>query len=493
MAQHVEHAELATLTDTPEDNDLKTKQQVETCGFAAIRKRGQGTYGLVYEIGDAKGDLFAFKYILPDATYETAGLDSLNEIDILSRVNHPYIIHSAQIVTSHNCKIDGIAVILPLADRTLFNLINDVRATTDQKLPIFYKLATALDFLHSNHILHLDIKSTNVVLQDININHPFLIDFGLSLIVDDAKTGVYNHNTRVTIDHRAPEILAGSRIYNAAVDVWAFGIMMLYILSVRGVYDVDFASITPEDLGLVAVTMFTNPDIFDGFLAGVRDKYRNQCKDLLRGMLQVDSTQRITARQIMDHPVFDDFRHPVQGYLNEPYIPYDYAIDQRDILKILIHWTKTLYPEARAELIFLAVDLFNRVAGFYRDRTPIDRMTLAAACLWVAAKLTSSKSIPLNVYVPEINKIVPNITTNGILDTEIEIIHLQNGILHISKLYRECTTANELIHSFQYVILDRDSTLYARVDVTGWIDEMKKLPIVSEQQNKNITVAELLP
>ena len=233
-------------------------------------------------------------------------------------------------------------------------------------------------------------------------------------------------------------------------------------------------------------------NIFDTLLINISPQYRDQCKNLLSSMLQIDPSKRITAQQLVQHPIFDEFREPTDGHLIEPYIPYDYASDQRAILKILIKWAQDLYSTSRAELLFLAIDIFNRVSSFYKDRTPLDRMTLAATCLWVASKLTTSLIIPLDVYVPGINKIVSSVTNNGILDTEIEIIHLQNGIIHVSKLYRECTTVNELIHSFQHVILDQDSTLYARVDIPNWIKTIQTLPIISEQPDKNITISELL-
>lgn len=480
------------VVDTPIDYDLKTIQQVAACGFEAIQRKGRGTYGFVYEVGDVTGDLYAFKYILPDESYKITGLDSLNEIDIVSRVDHPYIIHAAKIITSHNCNIDGLAIVLPLADRTLFDIIADPRMTTEMKLPILYKLAMALDFLHRNHILHLDIKITNAVLQGINDNHPYFIDFGLSMIVDDVVKGKYNTSTRVTFDHRAPEILSGGRTYNAAVDVWAFGIMCLYVLSGRGIFNVNFSTITPELFHTIVVNMFFNPDIFDAFFSGVREKYRAPLKDLFSGMLQVDPTRRITARQICDHTIFDEFRQVVDGKLIEPYIPYDYAQDHRDILKLLIYWCTTLYSNSRAELLFLAVDLFNRVASFYKDRTPLDRMSLAATCIWVAAKLTDSKMIPLDIYIPELVKMVPGITANHILQIEIEIIHLLNGILHISALYRSCTSANELILSFQHIILSKDPTIYARTDVPAWIEAMKELNQQPTNFDKNITIAQLV-
>ena len=98
-------------------------------------------YGLLSEMGNTEGNIFGYKYI------PSGSVDCLNEIDILSRINHPYIIHTPGIITKHDFHIDGIAIILPLADRTLFNIITDYNMTTEDKLPILYKLSTALAFL----------------------------------------------------------------------------------------------------------------------------------------------------------------------------------------------------------------------------------------------------------------------------------------------------------------------------------------------------------
>lgn len=478
------------MVNTTVDLDLKTMQQVAACGYEPIERKGRGTYGFVYEVGDMHGNLFAFKYVLPDGDYLHRGLDSLNEIDILSRVHHPHIIHAVRVITSHNCQIDGTAIILPLADRTLFDIIRGQQyLVTEEKLPVLFKLATALEFLHRSRILHLDIKSTNAVLQG---NTPYLIDFGLSMVVDDVVVGKYDAGIKVTLDYRAPEILAGGRIYNAAVDVWAFGIMMLYILSNTGIYNVDFSKISDQNLYEVVTARFSDPNTLPTLLAGVRTKYQMQCFDLLSRILQINPTQRITAREICDHPLFDEFRQPIDGFLDLPPIAHDYAPDHRDILKLMIHWAQALYSSSRAELLFLAVDLFNRTSSFYKDRQPLDRMGLAATCLWVAAKLTDSPMIPLNIYVPELLRMVPGITAAMILNDEIEIIHLLSGVLNVSQLYSASKTGDELKLSLNHIILSRDSTLYARTDILRWILTMEQYITVPVYKDKNITITELL-
>lgn len=478
------------MTDNTVDTDLKTMQQITACGYDPIERKGHGTYGFVYEVGDVKGDLYAFKYILPDPKYEQVGLQSLNEIDILSRVHHPHIIHAAQILTAHNCQIDGLAVILPLADRTLFDIITNPTITTEYKLPILYKLASALEFMHRANILHLDIKSTNVVLQG---THPYFIDFGLSMVVPNVTTGIYEPSLRVTIDHRAPEIVAGGRVYNAAVDVWAFGIMMLYVISSRNIFNLDFSQpVNATAFHELQLQLFSNPQTIPNLLVNVAPKYRALATDLLTRTLQIDPTKRLTAKQITEHPLFDSVRIPIDGFLDNSPINPDYPDDHREILKIMIHWIQSLYPKSSAQMLFLAVDLYARTSSAYKEATGIERMNLAATCLWMATKLTNAPNIKLSDYVANLVKMVPGIDPKHILKMEIHIIHLLKGDLNVSQLYTACRTGDELRLSYENIILNKDSTLYARTDIPAWINVMQQYITTPTYPKKEITVTELM-
>lgn len=483
------------------DHDFETiEKQAEACGYFPIQRKGHGTYGVVYEVGNETGEIFALKYIRLDSNYQNYGLDNLNEIDILCRVDHPYIIHAVKVITPHSHQVDGVALVLPLAERTLFDLIKDPKVTTDEKIPIFYKIATSIDFLHSNNILHLDIKASNVVLQCLDKNHPYVIDFGLSLIVDDTFVGKSDPSTRVTIDHRAPEILAGSNVYNSAVDIWAYGIMMLYVLGGINIFyrsAIDFSSAPPYLVHQAVTSTFSDTDIFDDLLKGVRPQYLPLCKDLLSRILKLNPTERLTAKQICDHPLFDTCRFPVSGNLiHDVPIPHDNSDDHRDIVKIIIHWSKLIFPQSSTELLFLAVDLFNRTSSFYKTRSPLDRMTLASTCLWMSSKITNDYFIPLDKYISSVTSVVEKITSPSILDTELEIIFLLNGVLNVSKLYRACKTADHLRLSLHYVILSRDHSTYAQTDIPAWLDVMDNYIQETSQSDlvssKFLTISDLL-
>lgn len=476
------------------DNDILILDQTAACGYEARQRIGEGAYGFVYEVGDNSGNLFAFKYVLPDAKYETRGLDNLTEIDILSRVYHPHIIHASKIINSNNCEIIGLALVLPLADRTLYDVTYDRNLTTENKLPILYELSTALQFMHRSNILHLDIKSANVVIQGMKENIPYFIDFGLSMIVDDVITGKYSDQIRVTVDYRPPEILAGGRIYNSAVDTWSFGVMALYAIICREIFNVDFDTITDLEFRQVIIDMFSTPDAIMELLLGIRDEYYDLCVDFFTKILRINPDERLTAEQIRNHPLFDEFRGNklIHGSLDVPLISYDYADDHRDILKLIIHWAETLYPNSPIELLFLAIDLFNRVDSFYKDYEAIDRMTLSATCLWMASKLTNETLIPLNIYVPKLVEMIEGITANNILQIEINIIYLLSGVLHVSELYKSCRNGDELKLTFDHVIMSRDSTLYARTDIPEWVKLMRSIVTIPRSLSKNIEIIDFL-
>ena len=84
---------------------------------------------------------------------------------------------------------------------------------------IMKQILEGLIFLHSCHIMHRDIKCSNILMN--SAGEVKLADFGMGTVF--APNAKYRGSkTVVTLWYRAPEILLGQD-YTEAIDVWALG------------------------------------------------------------------------------------------------------------------------------------------------------------------------------------------------------------------------------------------------------------------------------
>jgi serine/threonine protein kinase len=116
----------------------------------------------------------------------------------------------------------------PYMPLNLESLITRGPIPRDRIVKHFKDLLTALQYLHSQGIIHRDIKPSALLLESPD-GPAFLSDFGtawhpeLSIYTEPADRKILDIGTG---PYRSPEALFGDKSYGSAVDMWAVGAML---------------------------------------------------------------------------------------------------------------------------------------------------------------------------------------------------------------------------------------------------------------------------
>ncbi|GAB4848894.1 lysM domain receptor-like kinase 4 [Ancistrocladus abbreviatus] len=164
--------------------------------------------------------------------------DASKEVDLLSKVSHVNLISLVGV-----CFDDGqwylvyeFAANGPLSDWIYHEDDEDKVLTWTQRIRIALDVATGLDYLHnftSPPHVHKDIKSSNILLNsDLRAK---ISNFGLSKTVGDQE-GQFALTKHIvgTRGYMAPEYIENGLV-SPGLDVYAFGVLMLEVLTGRAV------------------------------------------------------------------------------------------------------------------------------------------------------------------------------------------------------------------------------------------------------------------
>ena len=106
-----------------------------------------------------------------------------------------------------------------------------LKLSKDNLKKITKQLLIALDFIHSQGIIHADIKPENILLSGAILNKKYLnqidirlIDFGSSCFVTDTLTTYIQSQA-----YRAPEVIVGGN-YDTKIDIWSVGCVIAELI-----------------------------------------------------------------------------------------------------------------------------------------------------------------------------------------------------------------------------------------------------------------------
>ena len=183
---------------------------------------GNGTFSYVFkcQIVHDPSQFVALKIIKNLQQYHATGISEIMIHQKLSSAPpHPgkeFVINpiSTFEVEGHIC------MVLPLLYRSLFEGISQTQSISTLLLSIRLictQLLQALDFIHSNGVIHCDLKPDNILFANEDFSRINLIDFG-SATFSQGGIGQYIQSRF----YRSPEIILGLP-YNSQIDLWSAG------------------------------------------------------------------------------------------------------------------------------------------------------------------------------------------------------------------------------------------------------------------------------
>ncbi|KAH0791202.1 TKL family protein kinase [Histomonas meleagridis] len=206
---------------------------------------GSGTFGCVYRgILKSTNQKVAIKVLNTNSLGGRQLETFKREVWTMANLNHPSILRLLGVtLTAPFC------IVTELLKCSLFDKMKYLSAT--KKSIIACKVSQAMEQLHSARIIHRDLKSANILLDDDDL--PRVCDFGLvGFKTGGTKTGFIG-----TAQWMAPEILRSSPFYDEKVDVYSFGILLWELLTLS----VPYNGMTQDQMVMSIIEHGARPEI----------------------------------------------------------------------------------------------------------------------------------------------------------------------------------------------------------------------------------------
>jgi len=295
-------------------DDIKKYRGMER--YFKTEKLGEGTYGVVYKAKDnVTGQIIALKKIRLEAEDEGVPSTAIREISLLKELAHPNIVTLYNVVHEDN----KLYLVFEYLDRDLKKYLDLCGKNMHYMLIKSYlqQLVKGIAHCHAHRVLHRDLKPQNLLIDKKGVLK--LADFGLARAFG-VPVRTYTHEV-VTLWYRAPEILLGGKQYSTPVDIWSIGCIFAEMVTRTPLFPGDseidqlyrifrcFGTPTEEiwpGVGSYPDYKSTFPQWNSIPLKQAVEGLDELGLDLFQKMMQYEPGKRISARDALRHPFFDD-------------------------------------------------------------------------------------------------------------------------------------------------------------------------------------------
>lgn len=268
--------------------------------FTTLKMIGKGSFARVYLIENRETRAqFAVKAFSKEHLLsQPKGRESLlNEIEIMRRIQHPYLLCLEEVHESQN----SVYLVLELLEG------GELLTHLDSKETLSYRdcwrvmkcILEALAHMADRGIMHRDLKPENIILKEKNKLETCtlkLVDFGLATRWDAPE---YIFKRCGTPGYVAPEVInapSNENVhYSPKCDVFSAGVILYLMLAERTPFEGrSFHEVLQRNKA--CRIDFKNP----------RLRRNKAALDLLMRMLDSDPDRRVSAREALSHRFFTD-------------------------------------------------------------------------------------------------------------------------------------------------------------------------------------------
>jgi serine/threonine protein kinase len=199
--------------------------------FEIVRFLACGGMGEVYEAIDRdRAERVALKAVLASASDNRHMLRSIrHEARLARKVRHPNVCHVHDPAGAVSRPLVPYFTMEYLEGETLYERLRREALSLTDSLDIAHQLLLGIQAIHRAGVLHLDIKSSNVMLRPGQAGRAVILDFGLARRADGAGPDRLRPLTG-SLAYMPPEQILG-RAPNAQNDIFAFGVVLYQMLT----------------------------------------------------------------------------------------------------------------------------------------------------------------------------------------------------------------------------------------------------------------------
>eukprot|EP00795_Rhopilema_esculentum_P016957 gene16957-8455_t len=259
------------------------KRQPLRVGFYDIEKTiGKGNFAVV-KLGRHRitKSQVAIKIIDKSRLDQSNITKVRREVEIMKFLRHQHVLKLYQVMETSNMMY---IVTEYASNGEMFAHIDKTgRLSEEEARRIFCQILSAVDYCHQRHVVHRDIKTENLLLDE-NMNLK-IADFGFGNFFKDNE---HLKSWCGSPPYAAPEIFEGKEYFGPEVDLWSLGVVLYVLVCAALPFDgTSFAEVRDHVLsGRFRVPYFMSSEL----------------EDLIKKILVKNPAQRYTIQQIKEHP-----------------------------------------------------------------------------------------------------------------------------------------------------------------------------------------------